>query len=64
MITDFRFHDLRLTFATRLVQTNVDFYTVSKLLRHKDIKMSQRYAHHCPENIIGGVEVQDKISTN
>ena len=43
MITDFKFHDLRHTFATRLVQTNVDLYTVSKLLGRKDIKMSQRY---------------------
>ena len=43
MITDFKFHDLRHTFATRLVQAYVDLYTVSKLLGHKDIKMSQRY---------------------
>jgi len=63
-ITDFKFHDLRHTFATRLVQANVDLYTVSKLLGHKDIKMSQRYAHHCPESLRGGVEVLDKISTN
>lgn len=62
-ITDFKFHDLRHTFATRLVQANVDLYTVSKLLGHKDIKMSQRYAHHCPESLRGGVEVLDKIST-
>ena len=26
--------------------------------------MSQRYAHHCPESLRGGVEVLDKISTN
>ena len=63
-VLKFRFHDLRHTFATRLVQANVDLYTVSKLLGHKDIKMSQRYSHHCPESLRGGVEVLDKISTN
>lgn len=62
-IQSFRFHDLRHTFATRLVQAGVDVYTVSKLLGHKDIRMTQRYAHHCPESLRGGIEVLDKIST-
>ncbi|OGQ50784.1 MAG: hypothetical protein A3J24_01550 [Deltaproteobacteria bacterium RIFCSPLOWO2_02_FULL_53_8] len=63
-IADFKFHDLRHTFATRLVQAGVDLYTVSKLLGHKDIKMSQRYAHHCPESLRSGVAVLDRISTS
>ncbi len=62
-IQNFRFHDLRHTFATRLVQAGVDLYTVSKLLGHKDVRMTQRYAHHCPESLRGGIEVLDKIST-
>ncbi|MHC4322256.1 MAG: tyrosine-type recombinase/integrase [Planctomycetota bacterium] len=45
-IEDFRFHDLRHTFATRSAQAGVDLYKISKLLGHKDIKMTQRYSHH------------------
>ncbi len=58
-IEDFRFHDLRHTFATRLAQAGVDLYKISKLLGHKDIKMTQRYSHHCPESLRDGVEIID-----
>lgn len=63
-IKDFRFHDLRHTFATRLAQAGVDFYKISKLMGHKDIRMTQRYSHHYPESLRDGVEVLDKIITN
>ncbi len=56
-IKDFRWHDFRHTFATRLAQAGVDLYKVSKLLGHKDIKMTQRYAHHCPDSLRDGVEI-------
>ncbi len=62
-ISDFRFHDLRHTFATRLAQAGVDFYKIGKLLGHKDIRMTQRYSHHYPESLRDGVEVLDRIST-
>lgn len=58
-IKNFRFHDLRHTFATRLVQQGVDLYKVAKLLGHKDISTTQRYAHHYPESLRDGVEVLD-----
>ncbi len=50
-------HDLRHTFATRLAQAGVDLYKISKLLGHKDIKMTQRYSHHCPDSLRDGVEI-------
>ena len=58
-LEDVRFHDLRHTFATRLVQSGVDLYVVKELLGHKTITMTMRYAHHDPESLRHGVEVLD-----
>lgn len=58
-MTDFHFHDLRHTCATRMVQAGVDLYKVQRLLGHKSPIMTQRYAHHYPESLRDGVEVLD-----
>jgi integrase len=62
-IDDFHFHDLRHTFATRLVQAGVDLYKVQRLLGHKSPIMTQRYAHHYPESLRDGVEILDHMGT-
>lgn len=59
-IEEFRFHDLRHTFATRLVQAGIDLYKVQQLLGHKSPIMTQRYAHHYPESLRDGVAILDR----
>jgi len=48
-IEDLRFHDLRHTFASRLVQGGVPLYNVMHLTGHKSLGMVQRYAHLAPD---------------
>ena len=48
-LEDFRFHDLRHDFCSRLVQSGQPLHVVSELAGHQDIKTTQRYAHLSPE---------------
>ena len=58
-IEDFRFHDLRHTFASRLAQTGTDPYTIQKLMGHKFFATTQRYAHHYSESLKRGISALD-----
>lgn len=49
-IKGLRFHDLRHTFGTRLLQRGVDIITVKELMRHSSVKMTERYVHTLPEH--------------
>lgn len=55
-IIDFRFHDLRHTFASHLVMMGVDLKTVQELMGHKKIEMTLRYSHLSPAHKKSAIE--------
>jgi len=47
-IDDFSFHELRHTFASYMMMNGAELLTVSRILGHKTINMTLRYAHLGP----------------
>jgi len=64
VIDNFRFHDLRHTFGSRLGMAGVDIKTIQELMEHKDIKMTMRYSHPTPEHKKHAVEVLERSHSN
>jgi integrase len=55
-IGNFRWHDLRHTFASRLVMNGKDIRTVQELMGHRTIQITMRYAHLAPTHQLAAVE--------
>ena len=62
-LEDFRFHDLRHDFASRLVMRGVDLYTVKELLGHSTIQMTERYSHLAPDAKRAAIAVLDGVES-
>jgi len=60
-LTDVTFHDLRHTFASRLVMAGVDLPTVQALMGHKTIAMTMRYTHLAPGHKRTAIAVLDRV---
>ncbi len=56
-IKDFRFHDLRHTVATRLVEKGIDLLVVMDILGHSKIETTMRYAHPIPKRKSDAISV-------
>ncbi|MCZ6750905.1 MAG: tyrosine-type recombinase/integrase [Acidobacteria bacterium] len=55
-IQNFHWHDLRHTFASRLIMGGMDLRTVQELMGHKTISMTCRYTHLAPTYQLAAVE--------
>lgn len=55
-VTDFRFHDYRHDFGTKLLRDCGNLKLVQKAMNHRDIKSTMRYAHVLDEDVAAAIE--------
>lgn len=59
-LKDFRFHDFRHDFGTKLLRDSGNLKLVQKAMNHRDIKSTLRYAHVLDEDVAAAVERLDE----
>jgi integrase len=59
-LENFRFHDLRHTFASRLVSSGVDLAVIRDLLGHQSFDVTLRYTHLAPGRMKDAVAILDQ----
>jgi integrase len=55
-ISDFRFHDFRHDFGTKLLRETGNLKLVQRALNHADIKTTTRYAHVLDDEVVAALE--------
>jgi len=55
-VRDFHWHDLRHTFASRLVISGADIRTLLELLGDRTVSMAMRYSHRTPGHLKTAVD--------
>lgn len=63
-LPDFRFHDLRHSFATRWRRAGGDLFTLRRALSHKSLQSTLRYSHVDEQDIRVGLERIEEYSRN
>jgi len=61
-IEDYRWHDNRHTFCSRLVQAGVHHKIVQEAAGHASIASTMRYAHFAPAQVVDAMEVLNWVS--
>jgi len=56
-LVDFRFHDLRHTWASHAAMRGADAQSIAKALGHKTLRMVQRYSHLSPAHMRATMEL-------
>lgn len=57
----FRFHDMRHSAASEMVNAGIDLYTVGAVLGHKDARSTKRYAHLNTQTLASAIRKIGKV---
>ncbi|CAK1957258.1 Recombinase XerD [Vibrio crassostreae] len=55
------FHVARHSFATNLIENNVDVLTVQRLMNHKDLSSTQRYVKHSKKKLLNSSDTLSSV---